>query len=182
MSSKDTPEDKNVLDGSYELCIVRHGTAVARGSEGFSDDSKRPLTPDGTKRMMEIAEGLCRLRFDVEWIVSSPLLRAAETAQIIAQRAGPSVPFDFCDHLQPGGSPGSLISFLAKHADRRRVLVVGHEPDLSAMAAQLIGAGRHANLKFKKGGCCLIIFDEFPPKSPGELVWWLTPRVLRKLA
>jgi phosphohistidine phosphatase SixA len=53
---------------------------------------------------------------------------------------------------------------------------------LSELAARLIGAGRHANLAFKKGGCCLITFDEFPPKSPGQLIWWLTPRLLRKMA
>jgi hypothetical protein len=46
----------------------------------------------------------------------------------------------------------------------------------------LIGAGRNANMAFKKGGCCLITFNEFPPKSPGRLAWWLPPRILRKLA
>ncbi len=75
-----------------------------------------------------------------------------------------------------------MLNSLAKHNSRKRVLVVGHEPDLSQLAARLVGAGRHANLKLKKGGCCLITFDEFPPKSPGQLVWWLSPRVLRKLA
>ena len=60
--------------------------------------------------------------------------------------------------------------------------MVGHEPDLGELAARLIGAGRNANMPFKKGGCCLITFSVFPPKSPGRLVWWLTPRVMRKLA
>ena len=86
------------------------------------------------------------------------------------------------DALKPGGSPEALITFLAKRANRRRVLVVGHEPDLGELAARLIGAGRNANVPFKKGGCCLIEFSIFPPKSPGRLVWWLPPRVARKLA
>lgn len=166
----------------YELYIMRHGIAVTRGSAGFSDDSKRPLIPEGKKKMREIAEGLIRLGFDVDWIVTSPLVRAVETAEIVAEQLGSNVPMDFSDALRPGGSPEALVTFLAKHANRKRVLVVGHEPDLSAMAARLVGAGRHANLAFKKGGCCLITFNEFPPKSPGELVWWLTPRVLRKMA
>ena len=166
----------------YELCIMRHGAAVARGGEEFPDDSERPLTPDGKKKMKEIAEGLTRAGFEVDWIVSSPLVRAVETAEIIAKGQASNIPMDLSDHLRPAGSPEALISFLAKQANRRRVLVVGHEPDLSAMAARLMGAGRHANLAFKKGGCCLITFGEFPPKSPGELVWWLTPRLLRKLA
>ncbi len=186
-----TPEAKASLEDDkakaeretgYELYIMRHGAAVTRGTTGFSDDSKRPLTPDGKKKVKEITAGLARLGFAVDWIVTSPLVRAVETAEIVAEGRGAGVPMDFCDHLRPGGSPESLISFLAKHANRRRVLVVGHEPDLSLMGARLIGAGRHANLAFKKGGCCLITFNEFPPKSPGELVWWLTPRVLRKLA
>ena len=63
-----------------------------------------------------------------------------------------------------------LLSFLAKHPNRQRVLVVGHEPDLGELATRLIGAGRSANMPFKKGGCCLITLSEFPPKSPGRLI------------
>jgi phosphohistidine phosphatase len=161
---------------------MRHGIAVDRGSAGFSDDTKRPLSPEGKKKMKEIASGLVRLGFDVDWIVTSPLIRSAETAEIVAEELGPGVPRDFCDALRPGGSPEALITSLARHANRKRVLVVGHEPDLSELAARLMGAGRHANLAFKKGGCCLITFDEFPPKSPGQLVWWLTPKLIRKMA
>ena len=182
MPPKEPSETKPVRPMGYELYIMRHGIAVDRGSAGFSDDTKRPLTPEGKKKMKEIASGLLRLGFDVDWIVSSPLLRAAESAEIMAEELGPGVPKDFCDALCPGGSPEVLITFLARHANRKRVLVVGHEPDLSELAARLMGAGRHANLAFKKGGCCLITFAEFPPKSPGQLVWWLTPRLLRKMA
>lgn len=166
----------------YELYVMRHGIAVDRASAGYSDDSKRPLTPDGRKKTQEIAQGLMRVGFDPDWIVTSPLVRAAETARIVAETLGGKVPMDSSDDLRPGGSAEALIAFLAKHANRKRVLVVGHEPDLSEMAGRLIGAGRRAHLSLKKGGCCLITFDDFPPKSPGRLVWWLTPRVLRKLA
>jgi phosphohistidine phosphatase len=164
----------------YELYIMRHGIAVVRGAD-YADDSKRPLTPEGKKKVKEIANGLKRLGVVVDWIVTSPLVRAVETAEIVAESLAPNVPMDFCDALPPGGSAEALITFLAKHPTRKRVLVTGHEPDLSSLAARLIGAGRHANLAFKKGGCCLVEFDQFPPKSPGELVWWATPRLLRKL-
>lgn len=175
-------EDEEERTASYELCIMRHGAAFEPGSPGYPDDSKRPLTPTGKKKMQEIARGLGRLGFEPGWVVSSPLVRAVETAEIIAESFAAKVPLEFSDALCPGGSAEALISFLARHAGRRRVLVVGHEPDLSELAARLMGANRHANLAFKKGGCCLITFNEFPPKSPGQLVWWLTPRVLRKLA
>jgi phosphohistidine phosphatase len=166
----------------YELYIMRHGIAVERGSAGYSDDSKRPLTPDGKKKLVEITRGLMRLGFDVDWIVTSPLVRALETAKLVAAGLGGGCSLDASDDLRPGGSAEALIAFLAKHPNCKRVLVVGHEPDLSEMAGRLIGAGRRAHLALKKGGCCMITFDDFPPKSPGKLIWWLTPRIMRKLA
>ena len=166
----------------YNLFIMRHGIAVDRGTAGYADDAKRPLTPEGKNKTRLIAKGLARLGVDVDWIVSSPLVRAVETAGLVSEELEKKLPMDLCDALAPGGSPEALLSFLAKHSSRRRVLVVGHEPDLSDLAARLMGAGRHANLALKKGGCCQISFSEFPPKSPGRLVWWLTPGVMRKLA
>jgi len=181
MAEKDTATDKRAPLEGYELCIMRHGVAVTRGAAGIGDDAKRPLTPEGKKKMQEIAQGLTRLGVEIDWIVTSPLVRAVETAGLVADSRQGNLPMDFSDALRPGGSAEALISFLAKHPNRKRVLVVGHEPDLSDLAARLIGAGRNAHLAFKKGGCCLIHFSEFPPKSPGQLVWWLTPRVLRRL-
>jgi phosphohistidine phosphatase len=166
----------------YRLYIMRHGLAVAQGSTDYPDDSKRPLTPEGKARMQQIAKGLKRLGIELDWIVSSPLVRAVQTAEAVAQTLQPGVPLDHSETLSPGGSAEGLIAYLAKHSGRRQVLVVGHEPDLGALAVRLIGAGRHAHLTFKKGGCCLILFDDFPPRSPGDLIWWLTPRILRKLA
>jgi phosphohistidine phosphatase len=166
-------------DEDYELCIMRHGIAEDRRA-GLSD-AKRALTPEGKEGMRRIVEGLAKTGFAPAWVVSSPYIRAAETARIVADSVGSKVRFDFCDALEPGGSPDELLTFLAAQP-YARVLVVGHEPDLSALAARLTGAGRQANLAFKKGGCCLISLAEFPPKSPGQLVWWLTPKLLRKLA
>ncbi len=174
-------DESSYLEG-YDFYIMRHGPASPRGAAGITDDSKRALTPEGKKKMEEIARGLTRLGVELDWIVTSPLARAVETAEIVADSIPSKVLMDITDTLIPGGPPEALLAFLAKHPHRKRVLVVGHEPDLSELAARLIGAGRHAHLSFKKGGCCRISFDEFPPKSPGKLVWWLTPRVLRKLA
>jgi phosphohistidine phosphatase len=174
-------DEKQKEPAANELYILRHGPAVPRGSEGFADDSKRPLTPEGKKKMQQIAQGLRRAGCDPDWIVTSPLVRAVETAEIVAESMKTKTPMEFCDALRPGQPIEALISFLAKHPNRKRVLVVGHEPHLSQIAGRFMGAGR-AKLALKKGGCCFITFDEFPPQSPGELVWWLTPRILRKLA
>lgn len=181
MPPEETASSQQKSETGYRLYLMRHGAAAERGAD-YPDDSERPLTPDGKRKMQEISKGLKRLGLALDWIVSSPLIRATETAEIVAGSLVPGVPLDTSETLSPGGSAEALISYLSKHGNRRRVLVVGHEPDMGMLAARLIGAGRHAHLEFKKGGCCLIKFDEFPPKSPGELTWWLTPRVLRKLA
>lgn len=180
MVAKDPAKVSTSHTRDYELIIMRHGPAAERGTAS-GEDSSRPLTPEGKAKVQQIARGFARLGFEADWIVTSPLVRAVETAEIVADAFGPRVSMDLSDALKPGAAPETLIAYLARHLERRRVLVVGHEPDLSQMAARLVGAGRNANLSFKKGGCCLIRFAEFPPKSPGELVWWLTPRVLRKL-
>ncbi|MGE5325935.1 MAG: phosphohistidine phosphatase SixA [Deltaproteobacteria bacterium] len=174
-------KNKPKVLSTYELYVMRHGIAVARGTPGISDDAKRALTPEGKKKMEEVAQGLLNLGVNFDWIVTSPLVRAIETARVVRQVAGSEIPLDVCDDLRPGGAPEALIAYLAKHENRKRILVVGHEPDLSELAGRLIGAGHRAHLTLKKGGCCLVEFSEFPPKSPGKLIWWLTPRVMRRL-
>ncbi|MGH9784881.1 MAG: phosphohistidine phosphatase SixA, partial [Terriglobia bacterium] len=166
---------------SFQIIVMRHGIAAKRGVPVGSDDAKRPLTSKGKQRTEQIAAGLNQLGCDVDWIVTSPLVRAAETAELVAASFRRRVPVDTCAALRPGGSPEDLLSFLAKNPERKRVLLVGHEPDLSQLAARLIGAGSQANLAFKKGGCCLIRFDDDPSRSTGQLVWWLTPRLLRAI-
>jgi phosphohistidine phosphatase len=178
----DPAADPDAPQAQYQLYIMRHGESVKRGEASYPDDSKRPLTPQGRKRMQQIAAGLGRMGFRVDWIVSSPLVRAVETAQLLAESLASPVPVEFSDTLGPEGSAEAVIALLATYPDRKRTLLVGHEPGLSELARRLIGAGRQANLTLKKGGCCLITFTEFPPSTPGRLVWWLTPRALRKMA
>ena len=182
MTNKETNANQAGFPAEYELYIMRHGLAAERSVTTVMEDAKRPLTPEGKQKMREIASGLMRAGLEADWIVSSPLARAVETAEIVADAQESKPPLDHCEALRPGGDPEALVAFLAKRSNRRRVLVVGHEPDLSQLAARLIGAGRNANMPFKKGGCCLITFTTFPPKSPGRLVWWLPPRVMRRMA
>lgn len=181
MSQKESEDGRSAPLKEYELYIMRHGIAADRDA-ATTDDAKRQLTSEGKQKMCEIAAGLVRAGMELDWIVSSPLVRAVETAEIAREVVGSKPPLDICDALKPGGSPEALITFLAKRPNRRRVMVVGHEPDLGELAARLVGAGRNAHMPFKKGGCCLITFNIFPPKLPGSLVWWLPPRIMRKLA
>ena len=173
-----TSDDKTHPNVPYEICIMRHGIAIRRGTDGSLDDSKRKLTPEDREKMEKIARGLQRLNLDLDWIVTSPLVRAVETAQIISDSFGSKVPLDLCDALRPGEPAEKVLQFLAKQPDRRRIMLVGHEPDLSMLAARLLGAGRDAGLAFKKGGCCLVLCEQLSLKMPGRLLWWMTPRVL----
>ena len=118
MPPEETAPAPDKSRSKWELCIMRHGAAVPLGAEGYADDSKRPLTPDGKKKMQKISKGLRRLGFAADWIVSSPLLRAVETAEIVAATLGTSIPVDFSDTLSPGGPPEALLAFLAKHEPR----------------------------------------------------------------
>lgn len=166
----------------FELYLMRHGIAADSDDATPGDDPERPLTPEGKLKLRAIARGLEVAGTEPDWIVSSPLKRAVETAEIIAAELAPTAVVEHCESLAPGMlTAQKLISFLSKRAERSRILVVGHEPSLSELASELMGASQRANLAFRKGGCCLITFDEFPPKSPGLLNWWLTPRLMRKL-
>ena len=161
-----------------ELYLIRHGIAAERGKE-WPDDSKRPLTPDGISRLRKTARGLNAIGVGFDQIVTSPLVRTRQTADIFAEELKSKPPVVTADALAPAGTPASVIQEIARHVRKPRVALVGHEPNLGELAAQLIGS--RTPLEFKKGGICRIDFDMLPPKGGGMLRWFMTPKVLRKL-
>jgi phosphohistidine phosphatase len=161
-----------------ELYLIRHGIAAERGEE-WPDDSKRPLTSQGIAKLKKEARGLVALDVSFEQIVSSPLVRTRQTADVIAEVLKNKPPISTSDALAPAGTPAAVIEEIAKHVRKARVALVGHEPNLGELAAQLIRS--RTPLEFKKGGICRIDFDVLPPKGAGALRWFLTPRMLRKL-
>jgi phosphohistidine phosphatase SixA len=173
--------DSAPQEKGFRIYLMRRGQAEPRGRALAGRGSAKYLTPEGRKRVSEITAGLAKVGFDVDGIVSSPARAALETAKLVGTLVRPEVPVETCNALLPGGSPEDAIRFLRERTALRRVLVVGHEPGLSRIAARLLDSGEDANLKLKKGGCCLLTFDELPSRGNGQLVWWLPPRVLRKL-
>ena len=161
-----------------ELYLVRHAIAAERGSE-WPDDTKRPLTERGISRFKEAVKGLRHLDVSVDEIFTSPLVRARQTAELLAAGLDGKPPVKVLEALAPGHSFTSLMSQLAKVAKRRRVALVGHEPDLGELAAHLIGAGRA--LAFKKGGVCRIDIGSLASKRAGSLIWFFPPTVLRQV-
>ena len=161
-----------------ELYIVRHAIAAERGDE-WPDDTKRPLTETGITRFTEAVEGLAWLEAEIDEIFTSPLVRARQTAMLLADGLGSKTPVKTLEALAPGHSPRQVMNELSRSAKRRRIALVGHEPGLGELAAHLIGASRA--LPFKKGGVCCIALQGLTSRRPGELVWFLPPKVLRRL-
>ena len=131
-------------------------------------------------RFKESVTGLSRLGVAVDEIFTSPLIRAKQTADLLAAGLPGKPSVKVLDALSPGHAPGSVLAQLAKAAKRRRIALVGHEPGLGELAAHLIGAGRA--LPFKKGGACRIDVESLTSRRAGALSWFVTPKVLRGLS
>jgi phosphohistidine phosphatase len=166
------------MSSPHELYLIRHGIAAERGDE-WPDDDKRPLTARGVARFKEEVEGLKRLNAGVDEIFTSPLVRAKQTADLLAAGLAGKPAVKILDALAPGHTPGSLMAQLARTARRRRIALVGHEPSLGELAAHLIGAGRA--LPFKKGGICRIEVESLTSRRPGALTLFVPPKILRGL-
>jgi phosphohistidine phosphatase len=160
---------------SIELYIVRHAIAAERG-DAWPDDTKRPLTPRGVARFREVVQGLRALDLTLDVVLTSPLTRAKQTAELLANGLSPHPPVQVVESLVPGAGYATVLEDLAKQSQRTRIACVGHEPDLGQLAARLIGSRRP--IPFKKGGVCRIDFET--PSGPGTLNWLATPRLLRR--
>ena len=166
------------MAADIQLYLIRHGVAGERG-EAWPDDTKRPLTTDGVARLRKEAQGLAALGVEFDQVLTSPLVRTRQTADIIAQALAPRGAVTNVDALAPGGTVAATLAALAEHVRQGAVAVVGHEPDLGQLAARLVGA--KAPIPFKKGAACRIDLDTLPPTHPGRLVWFATPKMLRRI-
>jgi phosphohistidine phosphatase len=160
------------------ILIIRHAVAVDRGTPGIADDD-RPLTPAGEKRFKKAALGLRRIAPRPDAILSSPLPRAWRTAEIAAAAFGRLAP-----ERTPalvGGSIADLTRALLPYGADATIALVGHEPQLSAVLAELLGSRAANRLAFRKGGAALVDVPAGLAEG-GNLVWFLTPKLLRAFA
>lgn len=161
------------------LYLVRHAIAADRGDD-WPDDAKRPLTSKGISRMRDVVAGLGALEARVELILSSPLVRARQTADLLAAGLKPAPEIETLPELAPGIAPAKMAEALAAHDSRRAIALVGHEPGLGEFAAWLVGS--KTAFEIKKGGVCRIDVPKLPPVGNGQLIWLATPKMLRSLA
>ncbi len=170
MAERDTPV--------HELYLIRHGLAEERGP-AWPDDTRRPLTDRGMSRLRKEVRALRGLDVAFDIVLTSPLVRTRQTAEIVASGFDPRPPVIALDALAPEGTTPAVLAALDAHAKRLRIALVGHEPGIGELAARLLGAKRP--VVFKKGAVCRIDVDQFPPTAPGDLRWFLTPKMLRAL-
>lgn len=167
------------MAATIELYLVRHALAAERGPK-YPDDRLRPLTPEGVKKFGTSVPGLLEMGVVIDCVLTSPLVRARDTATLLAAGLKPKPSIVELEALAPGGRPQAIIEAIKTHAKRhRRLAIVGHEPDLGEFAARLLAA--RGNVAFKKGAICAIDVDGATPGGPGTLRWMLPPRALRAL-
>lgn len=168
---------------SLELYLVRHAVAAERGPD-FPDDNLRPLTEEGIEKFARAVAGLRAIGVTLDLVLTSPLQRARETADLLAAGLRPKPKVVVVDALAPDHTLAQVLAAVAKAASTgrgaSRLALVGHEPDLGEMAAKLLGA--RGAVEFRKGAVCRIDVDRAMPAGPGTLRWFLPPRVLRGLA
>jgi phosphohistidine phosphatase len=157
-----------------DLYVIRHGDAQPLGAGGIRNDAERPLTATGQAQCGPLAAALQRQNVRLERIVTSPLLRARQTAEgLLKHLPQPAPTLHTCDHLAPDGKRRKLTRFL-RGLGVESVAIVGHMPDLSLYVGWLIG-GKKAQIDMAKAGIACIHFDDEPDKGDGALTWLATP-------
>jgi len=167
-----------------KIYLLRHAIAEARDPKRYPDDGERPLTRDGRLRMRVAARGMKALGIELDYLLTSPLTRARQTAAIVAREMRPGPRPKVLGALTHGGRTQEILAGIPKVADSGAVMLVGHEPDLSRLAGDLLlpplqKSGLH--LVLRKGGLIRIDFDEAPQAGAGRLVMLVPPRILRRM-
>src|SRR5207245_4197073 len=164
-----------------ELVFLRHGLAVYK-EEWKGEDEARPLTREGVERTKEVVRGLRVLKVRPDVILSSPLLRARETAEIAKEGLIADAKAELVDELAPSAAPDQLIARLPDLAEKPVVLCVGHEPHISTTISAMVSGRTAASFDVKKAGACCIRFTGIPKAGAGTMLWLLPPKFLRLIA
>jgi phosphohistidine phosphatase len=157
-----------------ELYLIRHADAVPVGDNGIANDADRPLTDLGRNQAKALAKALQKQGIHLDKLLTSPLLRARQTAEeIVSSWVGPQPAIEECEPLEPGGKAKKLAKFV-RDLEVNAVGLVGHQPDLSEHVAWLIGSKR-AHIDLEKAGVAAIRCGE-ARKGGGMLAWLITPQ------
>jgi len=166
-----------------KLLVIRHAIAEDRDefAKSGEEDGLRPLTKDGKKKMRKAAAGLVQLVPELNLLATSPLTRAAQTADIIAEAYGRIRPVPQAS-LAPGRKPSALLGWLQDQRPDLTIAIVGHEPDLGLFVSWMLTGLQESFIEFKKGGACILDLGENPKPGRAKLEWQMKPSHLRALA
>jgi phosphohistidine phosphatase len=160
-----------------QLYLLRHGIALPHGTPDIPDD-ERPLTPKGEKRVHQVARGLRRLGIDLDRILTSPLPRAQKTAEIVANVFGLEAILEPVDALRADRDAASIRDWVGTRTENR-IMLVGHNPSLSELAALLIGGPSGSmSIELRKGGIAAFSKNGL---NAMHLDWLGRPRLFRRL-
>lgn len=158
-----------------QIYLMRHGPAEERDSTRYPDDRMRPLTADGAKRTRQLARALRSIGVVPDLLLTSPLVRAQQTAAIVGRAL--DRPVQSTEALAPGGAPDAVLAAMGPVAS---AILVGHEPDLSELLSYLMTADlRRVRVEFKKGAVARVDMTDGP--GSGVLGFLIPPRVLRRV-
>lgn len=154
-----------------KIYFLRHGIAADRDDRQGSDE-ERPLTKEGRRSMKREAKTIEKLDLGIDVLVTSPLMRAKQTAEVVADRLDIKTIED--ERLRPGFNADALKNVLADHFNVKAIMLVGHEPDFSQTISQVIGGGE---IDLKKGGLACVDVEN-PAALEGTLVLLAPPKLL----
>ncbi len=162
------------------LYLLRHGLTVKRGTLGYADDASRPLTPKGKRQLHAVTNAIRAMKLDFAVILSSPLVRARQTAEIVAAELKLKKHLAFADELSPDGSTKKLVEkILRLKPAAESLLLVGHEPDLSELVSLLTSGKTGAGFAFKKAGLAKLEIEKLRAGQCATAVWLLTPAQMK---
>jgi phosphohistidine phosphatase len=165
------------------IYLLRHGLAVEPGTADYGRDSERWLTPKGERKLWKSTQAMAGLDLTFDLILSSPLVRARQTADIVAEAFGARKKIELCDALSPGGRARQVVQRI-NHAqpEPENVLLVGHEPDLGHLVSLLVFGQPGGAVLMKKGGLCKLSVVALKHGRCATLEWLLTPKQMELMA
>ncbi len=167
------PRPRLADTGRVDLYVLRHAIAADHGM--YASDAERPLTDEGIARLHQTIAAWPALRVEVDLIVTSPYVRARQTAEIAGEALGVQVHVD--DALACGARPSRILAAVTQRAQSPgRAMVVGHEPDLGMFVAWLTAGGARGSVCMKKAGLAKVVVSDWREPPFAQLQWLMWPK------
>lgn len=165
-----------------EIYIIRHGDAIDRDDPQVTSDAMRWLTDKGRDEVAIGARLLAMLGVVPDLVLTSPMVRARQTAEIIADLIGLASRPEVSEHLVYGGSLAGVLEDVLQRGSPKRVVLAGHMPSVGSLVGYLAWGMPELDVPFRTGEVCRVdLPDDAPAPGYGDLRWLIPPKIARKL-